>query len=71
MKTVINHPGVARPTNVFWEPFATKAVKLLETNVVPITSVSADVVKITLAQNLIFVYRNVNSTQTAQLAAAL
>ena len=68
---MINHPGVARPTNVFWEPFATKAVKLLETNVVPITSVSADVVKITLAQNLIFVYRNVNSTQTAQLAAAL
>jgi hypothetical protein len=67
---VISHPGVVRPTNVFWEQFATKAVKLLETNAVPITSVSADAVKITPAQNLTFVYRNASSTQTVQLAAA-
>ena len=67
---MINHPGVARPRNVLWELFAPKAVNLLQTNAVSITSVLADAAKITPAQNLTFVYRNVSLTQTAQLVAA-
>ena len=70
MKIAINHPGVALPINVFQAQFATKAVKLLETNADIIMSVSADAAKMEVAQNLIIVYRNVSSIQSAQLGAA-
>ena len=70
MKIAINRPGVAQPINVFQVQFATKAVKLLETNADIIMSVSADAAKMGAAQNLIIVYRNVNSIQSAQLGAA-